>query len=265
MRKTLAVLLVVLLSSCGGNKPPEGSPKATAREFLDKVLAGDLKGTYAMLTKRQQSETNFDLFTQLMQDPQSRKKISEMGLVFTVNEQFVEGTRAKVYGTTTVGQDAVRFRLPLAQEGGVWMVDSPATQIEVPGNPAHYIDFRLLNRASKFFQHMLNGEAQQMWDMASSKVHNETTPEVFKSNLIGTKSGKTPKEEGFNIIVQIAWSNDEGQGTAGCEVQDPTSSNEKPGVFEANFVLENGEWVADFDRLELKKQDPAPGAQPQQP
>jgi len=264
--KRFKVLVFCLLFLCSCGKVVL-TPSETADLFLSYIANTDLNKAYSLLSPRVQNTQDFKNFKRGLVNPETGESVSAKNFTFTVKEEIIKEkeefdlkgdlvNRKFAFVRVVVkifDQPETIVRLPLIFVGDRWCVDSISIQAENPDQPGQYADFELGIMADNYLKLMMNGEGDKIWNMVSKRIKHSLSLEEFKSQSVGTRSGKTPNEEGFSYEGRMSYSDNDGNG-----VVEGVLMNNMLGIkdlqFKAKFVKEGDEWKADFARLDAQPQ-----------
>jgi hypothetical protein len=262
MRKITFILLVLLavspFVSCGSKHPAI----IMTEKFMDYVIKNDAKGAYSFFSARVKNKTPFGEYEQIltqMQPPKSGDGTAgqpwlvegeKPTTTFLLNRFVEKNSNSYVYGTINEpinGQAS--FRIKVAENEGRWLVDVLMIELENIRLPGYYITEALTEQATQYFNWMMDGQADKMYERASKRVREKYPKDVFAVEAVGTTSGTIPREEGFSFDIYSAYANDDGKGyMAGGIVHFGKTMMD----FELPFVFEDGLWKADFSKVTQK-------------
>ena len=97
-------------------------------------------------------------------------------------------------------------------ENNVWKIDSEVIEDQSPEDKSFYRDIDLHKIFTQYCEEMLKGNSEKMYEMSSSSIRNNYSPEIFKEETTSTGTDKTPENEGFRIKAEYAYSDDNGNG-----------------------------------------------------
>ncbi len=262
MRKIISVLLVILLvslfASCGEKHPAI----VVAQKFMGYMITNDAKGAYSFFSSRIKNTTQFDEYEKMLAEAQPPK--SQDG---TANQPWlVENEKPKttfdirrfdnslgqayVYGDLDqplVGKAS--FRIRMVEEEGKWLVDTHMLQLENVSMPGFFSNDELSKQAVEYFNWMMDGHAEKMYEKVSKRVREKIPKDVFAVEAVGTSSGVAPRKEGFSFELHVTFANDFGKGYVVGEILYVGNSMTE---FELPFLLEDGSWKADFSKVTPK-------------
>lgn len=262
MRKIMFVLLALLTAfpfvSCGNNHPAI----SMAEKFMGYVIKNDAKGAYNFFTARIKKLTPFERYEQMLaqiQPPKSQDGTANQPwlvegekptITFAINRFGEKNGNAFVYGIInepTLGKAS--FRIKVLEEEGRWLVDVPMMEPENIRLPGFYGNETLTEQATQYFNLMMDGESDKMYERASKRVREKYPKDVFATEAVGTSTGTIPRKEGFGFETYSAFANDDGKGYfAGGILHFGKTMIE----FELPFVFEDGLWKADFSKVTPK-------------
>lgn len=255
----VAVFLIIsVFASCGQKHPAI----AVAEKFMGYVIANDAKGAYNFFSKRIKSTTPFEKYKILLaqiQPPKAQDGTANQPWLVEnekpkprVEIKSFDDTKGAPYVFGTLEQPSfgkASFRIKMASEDGLWVIDNLMLELENVQMPGFYINEDLTAQATKYFTWMMEGNADKMYENVSKRIRESIPKDVFAVEAIATKSGSTPKKEGFWFDLQVCYANYTGQGYArGSIVYNAESISD----FELPFVLEDGVWKADFSKITPK-------------
>lgn len=262
MKKFLA-LAVVFLSisafvSCGQRHPAI----AVAEKFMGYVVANDANGAYNFFSKRIKSATPFEKYKIMLaqvQPPKPQDGTADQPWLVEnekpkpkVEIKSFDDSKGAPYVFGTLDQPMygkASFRIKMAIEDGLWVIDNLMLELENVRMPGFYANEDLIAQATKYFTWMMEGNADKMYENVSKRVKDSVPKDVFAVEAIATKSGSTPKKEGFWFDLQVGFANFTGQGyVVGSIVYNAETLSD----FELAFVLEDGVWKADFSKITPK-------------
>ena len=246
----LLVLLAPLLCSCGEVDDGRPKPIDTAKKFISEALSGKTDDAYKLLSKKQRALTLLDTFKDITKERATGKTLGESGLNLEAQSQVVDGNKATVYGESEFNGKKTPFILPLVFEDGKWLLDHPSIQLENASEKGFYFNLNLVNDAKNYFDKLLDGDAKYLWENTSSKIKNGISFEDFMAMTVAIQTGKKPREEGFDITIKQAYSNEHDEGFA-TGMLTMTGSQSQIALSE-KFIFEEGKWVADFIKLETE-------------
>ncbi len=255
----MTVSVLVLLVSCGGNVTSE------AKIYLGFIATGEFEQAYEELSPRLQESLDFDIFSDYMINPDNNESVADSGIAFTITGEriFPDGKTASAYGTLSMEGATQNFRIPMSFDEDRWWVNDVVVEQEDLEYPGYYVSLRLRGVALDFFDLMLDGKIDEMWEQTSNRIHEEMTIEDYSELTISTVSGKTPREEEYTIMIGAAYSNEpefknretimSGFAFVTIILGNPETS-ETTANTRADFVFEDGIWKADFAKLEATEE-----------
>jgi len=259
MRKIWYLVLVLIISisiGCANNQIVK-----TANVYLDHIENGEFESAYELLSPRLRDVMDFDAFRNFMIDPADKTSVEEMGIEFSVDSYAIyeDNVSGCVYGTLSIPEASQKFRLPIRTEQGKWWIDGVVVEQEPPELQGFYVSTRLRNISEEFFDWILNGNIDKLWNRTSNRIREEMTISEYQQYSISTSTGKTPSNEGYSIMIGAAYTTEpkmmdgqmkrEGVVMATVVLGD-IESPEKEAQVIAPFIFEEGEWRCDFARLE---------------
>lgn len=262
MRKIASILLALLAASSFVSCAEKHPAIIMAEKFMGYVIKNDAKGAYSFFTSKIKTQTPFDKYEMLLASVQPPK--SQDG---TANQPWlVEGEKPKttfeikrfndfngnayVYGNIDQPMYGnASFRIKVVEENGQWRVDTLMLELENVNMPGFYGNEELTKQATQYFNWMMDGDADKMYEMVSKRVREKYPKDVFAVEAVGTSSGTVPKKEGFGFEIYIAFANDSGTGYVAGEILHVGNTMMQ---FELPFVLEEGLWKADFSKVTPK-------------
>ena len=251
----MTVSILVLLVSCGGNVTSE------AKIYLGFIESGEFEQAYEELSPRLQESMTFEVFSEYMINPDTNESVADSGIKFTITGEriFPDGKTASAYGTLSMEDATQNFRIPMSFDGNRWWVNDVVVEQEDLEYPGYYVSLRLRGAALNFFDLMLDGKIDDMWEKTSNRIHEEMTIENYSELTISTISGKTPREEEYTIMIGAAYTSEpelKNKNTTMSGFAFVTITLGNPGTSEitantrADFIFEDGMWRADFAKLE---------------
>jgi hypothetical protein len=245
-----AAVFALLACSCGTTDVSGKTPTEVATTFNGYIFSRKTSPAYAMFSsriKKMISYTDFDKFATGNLSEKSIEVMDKAKVNYT--GETIDGDRAIVYCTVKIEENEGPFRIKLLKENGSWTIDSEILEDQFAKDSSYYRNYDLTSAISQYCDDLSAGKAQGLWVLTSKRIKSSIDLETFKKSTLMTNSGKTPKQEGFEITALGAYADDNGNGIGIINITNKVIGVEewtKGLAFKMPFVYEDGEWKADF-------------------
>lgn len=257
MRKTfvLVTILFLVLAGCAKTESQDGKPTAAVKEFNKYIKDGKTEMAYSLFSQRIKKKVSLKDFIDTVRPESKKKEIEEMlkAMELIFDSEKIDNNLANVYGTVKMPQGESYFRQKCLLENNIWKIDSEVVEDRHPDLKDYYRDIDLHKLFAVYCESLLDGKARFTYEMSSSRIKALLDFDTFAAETTNTGSKKTPREEGFKIEAVYAYSDDKGNGICIMKMGNPslgTKDLQSGILFKLPWILENGEWKADFAKID---------------